>query len=114
MNNSCPGHPANVAYLEVDLPHTFPIRLRKFIPNIHFASAAEDGVREIRIVTLGKLIRKRMLIPTNSRQLQIFLVNGLKYQNNIITTRSLNKNQLWNDNLFMPAKSIGVTNYDRN
>ena len=47
------GHPANVAYLELDLPHSFPLHLRKFIPNIHFASAAQDGVRQIRVVALG-------------------------------------------------------------
>jgi len=52
VNNSCVGHPANVAYLELDLPHSFPLHLRKFIPNIHFASAAQDGIRQIRVVAL--------------------------------------------------------------
>ena len=57
VNNSCVGHPANVAYLELDLPNSFPLHLRKFIPNIHFASAAQDGIRQIRVVALGAYSR---------------------------------------------------------
>ena len=53
MNNGSKQFPANVAYLELNLPSTFPLQLRKFIPNINFDSVSLDGERELRIIALG-------------------------------------------------------------
>ena len=53
MNNGSKQFPANVAYFELNLPSTFPLQLRKFIPNINFDSVSLDGERELRIIALG-------------------------------------------------------------
>lgn len=53
VNNGSERNPANVAYQEIDLPLTsFPLRLRKFLPNVNFASVSEDGERDLKLVAL--------------------------------------------------------------
>eukprot|EP00092_Neocalanus_flemingeri_P032545 GFUD01035395.1.p1 GENE.GFUD01035395.1~~GFUD01035395.1.p1 ORF type:complete len:269 (+),score=69.68 GFUD01035395.1:58-864(+) len=52
VNNENSLHRANVSYHELDVPHHFPLKLRKFLGNIHFESSAIDGEREMRIVIL--------------------------------------------------------------
>ena len=45
---------ANVCYQEVDINlKQFPLSLRKFIPNVNYASVAQDGYRDLRLVVLG-------------------------------------------------------------
>ena len=36
VNNHTVHQPANVAYHEVDIPISFPLHLRKFLPNIYY------------------------------------------------------------------------------
>ena len=46
VNNENGEHPANVRYQELDIPETFPILLRKFLPNINY----EGGHESLRVV----------------------------------------------------------------
>lgn len=47
---------ANVCYQEVDINlKQFPLSLRKFIPNVNYASVAQDGYRDLRLVVLVAL-----------------------------------------------------------
>ena len=50
VNNECRDQEANVRYQEADLPPSFPLHLRKFLPNIHYESGCSGGA--IRIVYL--------------------------------------------------------------
>ena len=36
INNQSEEIPANVCYQELDIPRTFPVHLRRFIPNINY------------------------------------------------------------------------------
>jgi len=57
VNNGSSLRPANVCYAEIDLPPTFNLRLRKFVPNVNFASVSEDGERSLKVVALVALRR---------------------------------------------------------
>ena len=55
VNNETKQLPSNVRYVELDLPNTFPLHLRKFLPNVNFESCAVDGERSLRLVLLTAL-----------------------------------------------------------
>ncbi|CAM1154281.1 SETD9 (predicted) [Pycnogonum litorale] len=42
VNNQCPGFPSNVTYQELDIPNTFPVHLRCFIPNVKYQSLTNE------------------------------------------------------------------------
>ena len=50
VNNANDEYSANVHYQELDVPNTFPLLLRKFLPNIKYESSGIDN--ELRIVYL--------------------------------------------------------------
>jgi len=55
VNNGSNKH-ANVCYQEVDIDlNQFPLSLRKFVPNVNYASVAHDGYRDLRLVLLVAL-----------------------------------------------------------
>eukprot|EP00088_Acartia_fossae_P038037 TRINITY_DN3931_c0_g1_i1.p2 TRINITY_DN3931_c0_g1~~TRINITY_DN3931_c0_g1_i1.p2 ORF type:complete len:271 (+),score=36.42 TRINITY_DN3931_c0_g1_i1:27-839(+) len=56
VNNGTEQEKANVCYQELDLPiSTFPLALRKFIPNVNYASVSQDGFRDLKVVVLVAL-----------------------------------------------------------
>ena len=62
INNQTHTSRANVAYQEVDVPISFPLRLRKYLPNIHFRNKflEEENYNEeirtfLRVVVLMSL-----------------------------------------------------------
>ena len=68
VNNETREHRANVRYQEADIPPSFPLQLRKFLPIINYESGCCGGT--IRIVYLQvsniKLLKK-VHIQTCSR-----------------------------------------------
>jgi len=50
VNNANDEYSANVHYQELDIPNTFPLLLRKFLPNIKYESSGIDN--ELKIVYL--------------------------------------------------------------
>lgn len=51
VNNHNKSFPANVAYQEVDMDD-IPIRLRQYIPNVHYSRNESDSPRPLRIIAL--------------------------------------------------------------
>ncbi|XP_057299670.1 SET domain-containing protein 9-like [Hydractinia symbiolongicarpus] len=57
INNATTDYPANVTYMELDIPTNFPLHLLKYIPNIHFNNPvhlkqSQEESRYIRTVIL--------------------------------------------------------------
>lgn len=56
VNNCCDDRPANVCYQEFDVPDSFPIELRRFLPNVNYS---QDSRRALRCVVLVSLRQVR-------------------------------------------------------
>ena len=72
VNNGSNKH-ANVCYQEVDIDlNQFPLSLRKFVPNVNYASVAHDGYRDLRLVLLGTkfiIYPLVLILPSNGKGL---------------------------------------------
>ena len=56
VNNENKTNAANVRYQELQIPQTFPVLLRKFLPNINYEVV--DGHSELRVVYLEVRLSK--------------------------------------------------------
>lgn len=52
VNNCSNERPANVCYQEYDVPDTFPIELRQFLPNVNFSQDARGPLRCVVLISL--------------------------------------------------------------
>ncbi|XP_018418188.1 PREDICTED: SET domain-containing protein 9 isoform X1 [Nanorana parkeri] len=52
VNNCSNEKEANVCYQEFDVPDTFPVELRQYIPNIHYSHESEGPIRCVVLVAL--------------------------------------------------------------
>ncbi|GAN11238.1 hypothetical protein MAM1_0512c10797 [Mucor ambiguus] len=55
VNNGTSTHKANVCYQEIDLPATFPHKLRRLIPNMYWDAYQNPLANEMRVVALVAL-----------------------------------------------------------
>jgi len=65
VNNQTAQQPANVAYHEVDIPISFPLHLRKFLPNIYYHnkfSSDPSGISDIGDTSEVVLLRVVVLL----------------------------------------------------
>lgn len=51
--NNCSNHrPANVCYQEYDVPHRFPMELRRYLPNVNYSQGTQRPLRCVVLVSL--------------------------------------------------------------
>ncbi|KNC96033.1 uncharacterized protein SPPG_08628 [Spizellomyces punctatus DAOM BR117] len=67
INNATSQHPANVHYQELNIPPNFPLHLRKYISNIHYAAAWrpwDDDVTRVVLLIANRDIEDDELFST--------------------------------------------------
>ncbi|XP_013881209.1 SET domain-containing protein 9 [Austrofundulus limnaeus] len=55
VNNCTDDRPANVCYQEFDIPDSFPIELRQFLPNVNYSQETKRPLRCVVLVSLREV-----------------------------------------------------------
>lgn len=55
VNNCSDDRPANVCYQELDIPDSFPIELRQFLPNVNYSQETKRPLRCVVLVSLREV-----------------------------------------------------------